>query len=277
MPFFDTPEPISATLEFDIASVRITASKRMDTVVEVRPANAANETDVRAAQQTSVTCAGGKLLVKGPRKRSLFGRSGSLDVSVELPAGSHLRGASPMADFICEGVLGDCRIKTSAGDIQIDAAGTVDLRTDYGDIRVDRVDGDAEVVAAGRIELGRIAGVGTVKNANGDTIVGEAVGDLRVTSSNGQISVDVAHAGVDVKSANGGVRIGEVARGRTTVLTAAGDVEIGIRESTAAWLDLNSLGGVHSELGPAEGPGADDETVEVRARTGFGDIVIRRA
>ncbi|WP_248965176.1 DUF4097 family beta strand repeat-containing protein [Sphaerisporangium perillae] len=278
MPSFDTPEPISVTLEFDIGSARITASRRTDTVVEVLPADGALDADVRAAQQTRVTYSGGKLLVKGPKNRSLFGRSGSLDVSIELPAGSDVQGNAPLADFICEGPLGECRLTTSVGDIQVDEARTVRLKSGHGDIRLDRVAGDAEITAAGRVDVGTIAGAATVKNLNGETTIGEVTGDLRANASNGRISVGVAHAGVEAKSANGGIRIGEVARGQVVLQTATGDLEVGIRESTAAWLDVNTrLGSVRNSLGSAEGPEASDETVEVRARTGLGDIVIRRS
>ncbi|GAU68123.1 hypothetical protein SSP35_06_02110 [Streptomyces sp. NBRC 110611] len=277
MPKFDTPEPVSVTLEFEVGSARIVASKRTDTVVEVLPTDDAEDIDVRAAQQTKVTCSDGKLLVKGPKKRSLFGKSGSVDVSIELPAGSDLRGSSPMADFTCEGRFGDCRFKTSLGDIVIDEAAAVDLQTSHGTVRVDRVTGDAEVVGAGRIDIDVIAGAATVKNANGETVIGEVTGELKANSSNGLISVDIAHAGVDARSANGGIRIGDVARGQVVLRVAAGDIEVGIHESSAAWLDVRTeVGSVRNSLGAAEGPGGSDETVEVHARTGVGDIVIRR-
>ncbi|MEU4211256.1 DUF4097 family beta strand repeat-containing protein [Streptomyces sp. NPDC026206] len=277
MPTFDTPGPISVVLEFDIGTARITAGKRIDTVVEVLPGNAAADIDVRAAEQTKVVFSGGTLSVKGPKKRSLFGKCGALRVSIELPAGSNLRGITPMADFICEGRFGECLIKTSMGDIQIDEATAVNLRTSHGDIRLDRVTGDAEVYGAGRIEVGEIAGAAVVKNGNGETSIGSVTGDLRANSSNGRICVDVAHASVNAKSANGSIRLGEVTRGQVTLHTAAGDVEVGINESTAAWLDVHTgVGGVHNTLGSCDGPGSAEETVEVRARTGVGDIVIRR-
>jgi hypothetical protein len=278
MPTFDTPEPISVTLEFDLGSARITAGTRTDTVVEVLPGDGADDADVRAARQTKVTCSGGALLVKGPKQRSLFGKSGSLEVSIELPAGSDVRATSPMADFTCEGRLGSCRLKTSLGDIQVDRAATVYLKTDHGDIRVDHIEGDAEVLGAGRVDVGEITGAATIKNGNGETTIGEVTGDLRANSANGRISVGVAHTGVDAKSANGGIRIGEVIRGRVVLQTAVGDVEVGIHESSAAWLDVNTrFGRVRNSLSPSEGPGTSDETVEVRARSGVGDIVIRRS
>jgi DUF4097 and DUF4098 domain-containing protein YvlB len=88
----------------------------------------------------------------------------------------------------------------------------------------------------------------------------------------------VARASVNAKSANGDVRLGEAATGSVVLETHAGDVEVGIREGTAAWLDLSATAGrVHNELDATERPEGADQTVEVRARTSIGDVVIRRA
>ncbi|MEU3461013.1 DUF4097 family beta strand repeat-containing protein [Streptomyces sp. NPDC006733] len=278
MPEFDTPEPITVTLEFDIGSARIIASKRTTTLVEILPSDGAAALDVRAAQQTHVVCTGSTLLVKGPRKRTLFGGNGSIDVIIELPTGSHLHGTAPLADFTCEGRIGNCRLKTSLGDIRVDEAATANLRTGHGDIRLDRATGDADITAAGRVDIGQVTGAVTVKNGNGETAVGDVTGNLRISSSNGRISVDTAHASVDAKAARGAIRIGEVARGQVALQSATGDLEVGIRDLTAAWLDVNTrFGTVRNSLGPTEGPGDTDATVEVRARTGVGDIIIRRA
>ena len=75
------------------------------------------------------------------------------------------------------------------------------------------------------------------------TWVGEAGGDLRVNAANGSIAVDLARAGVVAKSANGDVRLGEVVRGSVVLETKIGDLEVGIREGTAAWLDVNATVG----------------------------------
>ncbi|MFJ9466523.1 DUF4097 family beta strand repeat-containing protein [Streptomyces caniferus] len=278
MPAFETPEPLSVTLAFEHGAARITAGKRTDTVVEVRPGDATREADVRAAQQTEVTCSGGRLRVEGPRRRSLFGTCGALDVTIELPAGSDVVGTSPMADFTCAGLLGGVRLTTSFGDLQVDEADTVNLRTGYGDIRLGRVAGDAELSAAGRIEAGEIAGTARVENGNGATTIGEVTGALWANAANGPLSVGVAHAGVEARSAHGPLRIDDVARGRVVLRAAAGDIEVGIREATAAWLDVTTdAGRVHHSLGPSESPGDAAETVEVRAHTGIGDIVVRRS
>jgi len=117
-----------------------------------------------------------------------------------------------------------------------------------------------------------------IKNSNGDTVVGEVTGDLRVTSANGRISVDRALASVMAKTANGNIRIGEVVNGAIELQTAAGELEIGIREGTAAWLDVSSrYGRVRNSLEETGSPGQSEARVEIRARTSYGDINIQRA
>ena len=114
--------------------------------------------------------------------------------------------------------------------------------------------------------------------ANGDISVGTAHSGVGAKCANGRIEVGVAHAGVEAVSANGGIRVGDVTRGRIDLRTSVGDLEVGIHEGTAAWLDLNpKYGTVRNSLGSVAGPADSDETVEVHARTAAGDIIIRRA
>jgi DUF4097 and DUF4098 domain-containing protein YvlB len=282
MPTFDTPQPISVTIELGVGDARITASDRTETVVEVRPSDGGNGDDVRAAEDTRVEYADGRLLVKAPknwRRYSPFSDGGSIDVTIGLPAGSHLQGDAAVAAFRGVGRLGECRLKTAAGDIQLDHTGALDASTSTGAIVVDRVAGHAEVsTGSGRIRVGEIDGTGVIKNSNGDCWVGEVAGDLRVTAANGDISIGHASGGITASTATGDIRVGDVARGSASLKTAAGDVEIGIHAGTAARLDVHThFGTVRNEMDAADGPGLSDETVEVRARTSHGDIVIRRS
>jgi putative adhesin len=282
MPTFDTPEPISVTVELGVGDLRIVASDRTDTQVEVRPSDAAKKADVAAAEQTRVEYDGGRLLIKAPRgwrQYTFRGGGESIDVRVELPAGSHLRGETGVAALRCSGRLGECRYKTGVGDIRLDQAGPVQLRTGVGDIIVERADGDAELTTgSGSLRIDRVGGAAVVKNSNGDIWIGEVAGDLRVNAGNGRISVDQASATVTARSANGDVRLGEVAHGTVLAQTALGKVEIGIRDGVAAWLDLNTrFGNVHNDLDAAERPESGEDAVEVRARTAFGDITIHRS
>jgi hypothetical protein len=281
MPTFDTPEPISAVVELSVGDVRITAGDRDDTAVEIRPSDDSHEPDVRAAEQTRVEYSAGRLLVRAPRQRglSLFGRPGSVDVTVDLPAGSQLYGDASVAAFRCAGRLGECRIKTSTGDIQVEHTGPLEVSTGAGAIVVDRVAGPAEVsTGSGRLRLREIDGAAVIKNSNGDSWVGEVAGDLQANAANGSISVDRASSDVNARTANGDVRIGGITRGSASLKTSLGEIEVGISAGTAARLDVHTqFGRIQNHLDASDGPGPSDQTVDVSARTSYGDIVIRRS
>ena len=67
-------------------------------------------------------------------------------------------------------------------------------------------------------------------------------------------------------------------RGSVGLETKLGDLEVGIREGTAAWLDVQcDRGQVHNMLDASDAPEPSTGTVEVRARTSVGEIAIRRA
>ena len=279
MPSFETPEPISATLEFGVGNVRITASDRADTVVEVRPSDESDESDVQAAQQIRVDYANGVLQVIGPKRVFDFSKkSRSVEVSIELPSSSQLSAHLLMGEFRCSGQLGECRIKTT-GHIQLDRTGPLRLHTGMGRVTADAITGAADISTGhGKVQVGEVEGAVEVKNSNGDTAIDAATGDVRVRNANGSIYVGRAGAGVDAKTSNGGIQLGEVVRGSVVVGTAAGDLEIGIAEGTAAWLEVNTgFGHVHNLMESATRPDEADETVEVRARTSYGDITIHRS
>ena len=280
MPTFDTHEPITATIDVVVGDVRIRAGERRDTVVEVQPTDAANDDDVKAAELTRVEYASGQMLVNAPKLRSWSLRSGggSIDVTIELPAGSRVHGTAQLGGVDCDGPLGDCRIKTGLGPIRLDRGAALSLKSGIGDITVEHATGHAEVTSgSGEVRLRALDAGAVVKNSNGDTWVGAAGGDLRLKAANGSIVVDLAHGSVVAKSSNGDVRLGEVVRGSVVLETRLGDLEVGIREGTAAWLDVRAgAGKVHNALDAAEGPASSAETVEVRARTTAGSIVIGR-
>jgi len=281
MPTFNTLEPISVTVAIGVGDVRITASERSDTVVVVSPSDSSKGSDVKAAEQTRVEYSDGRLLIKSPRswkQYTPFGGGESINVTIELPAGSRVDGEAAVADFSCAGRLGECRLTTGVGSIRLEETGPLQVSTSAGSVTVDRAVGRADVTGSGQVRIREIDGPAVIKNLNGITWVGEVTGDLRCNAANGDITVDRAGAGVAAKTANGAVRIGEVVRGSVDLGTGYGELEVGIREGTAALLDVRSqFGSVRSSLAASDGPATTDQTVEVRARTSFGDIVIRRS
>jgi hypothetical protein len=281
MPAFQTPEPITADIEIYVGQVRINASDRADTVVEVRPSDPSTEASVQAAKQTIVEFSGGRLLVKGPKPKGLaYLRAwrGYIDVTVDLPAGSRVE-AEGAADFIATGPLGETVLHSSAGDVRLEETGPLEATASVGDISVDRVTGPAEVTAStGAIRIGTIDGPGTVKNSTGDINLGEATGDLQLKTGTGDVTVGRALAGLTAKTAYGRIRIGAVVRGTVHLENGYGKVGVGIAEGTAAWLDLHSKNGVvRNTLTAAEGPDTAEAVVEVHAHTNYGDIDIHRS
>ncbi|MGI8562457.1 MAG: DUF4097 family beta strand repeat-containing protein [Candidatus Dormibacter sp.] len=280
MPTFDTHEPIAATIELAVGDVLITATDRTNTVVEVRPSDVGHGPDVQAAEQTRVFYDAGRLLVKGPQQRGigLFNKIGSIDLTIELPTGSQLDCAAALVAVRCIGRLGECRIKTSTGDIRLEDTGPLEVTT-CGSITVGRVAGDAELnTSNGRLRARQVDGSAKLDNSNGTTWVGEVGGTLRASSANGDIVIDRAATEVTAATANGDIRIGELTNGVASAKTSMGRVELGIRPGTAARLDVHtSFGRVHNELAATDSPGTSDGRVDVRARTSYGDIVIRRS
>jgi len=279
MPTFDTPEPISVTVELSVGNLRVAASDRADTVVDVHPSDADDESDVEAAQQVTVDHTGGKLRVIGPKRLFDFSKkTRSVEVSIELPSGSALAAHLAMGDVRCGGRLGECRVKTT-GHVEVEQSGPLRQHTGFGRVTVGRVTGDAEIhTGGGKIQVGEVHGSAQVKNSSGDTMIGTVAGDVRVRNASGTIDVERAGAGVDVKTSSGSIRLGEVARGSVVLESGAGDLSVGIAEGTAAWLDLNTgFGHVRNQLENAVRPETADETVEVRGRTGYGDITVHRS
>ncbi|MFI1731974.1 DUF4097 family beta strand repeat-containing protein [Streptomyces acidicola] len=278
MPSFDTPEPISVTAHVGAGSIRFSASDRLDTVVEVRPGNPKRDKDVRAAEQTEVTYTGRVLTVR-TKERRLIGPTGTVDVTVDLPAGSRVDVTGSWTQVLGEGRLGEVRVKTSGGDIRLDATGPLQLNAAHGSITVDRIEGLAEIATSfGSLRVGTVDGPAVLKNSHGITTVRAAIGDLRVSGAHGDTDIARAESSVTATTAHGALRVAEVASGTVQLETSSGAIEVGVRAGTAAWLDVSSeRGQVRNALADSDAPEETEDTVKVRARTRWGNIDVRRA
>lgn len=259
MPVFATPEPITLDVDFPAGDLKVTASDRDDTVVDVRPARESG-TDLEYAAAVRVEHSGGTVFIKAPTVAKLR-RTPKLDITVALPSGSAMRVVSASGDVVTAGTLADVGVNTASGDIRIEHATTLRARSASGDVRCAVTDGFADVnVTSGDVHLAHVGG------------------DLALTTASG--TLQVGHAGGDVtaKCASGRLVIDAVVEGRVSVQSASGDITIGVTEGTAAWLDVTSLSGrVYSALSQADQPAAGERTVELSARSLSGDIAIMRA
>jgi DUF4097 and DUF4098 domain-containing protein YvlB len=283
MPTFETPQPIAITVDLFVGHVEIIASDRTDTVVEVRPSDPAKKEDVRAVQETEVDFAAGNLTVKAPTGWKMYTlprawHTPSIEVTIEVPTGSRLHGTSNVGRFLVTGELGQCELKSSLGDMQLEKAGPLELHTG-GNITIDQVVSRASITTGtGIVRIREIDGSAVVKNSNGETTIREIAGDLQVKAANGNITVERPRGSVTAKTANGNIRIGDASRGTLQLETSLGELEVGIHPGSAAYLDVSTkYGALQNLMETADQPAQSEETVHVYARTSFGNIIIRPA
>jgi DUF4097 and DUF4098 domain-containing protein YvlB len=160
MQTFATTAPITANLDIPAGLVQFIAADRADTAVEVRPSDASKNHDVKAAEQTTVEFADGVLRINGAKGTKILGSSGSVEITVQLPAGSRVEAKAASAEFRGVGRLGDIAFEAAQSDIKIDEAAQVRLTTQAGDVHVGSLTGSAEIsTQKGDITLGVAAGL----------------------------------------------------------------------------------------------------------------------
>jgi DUF4097 and DUF4098 domain-containing protein YvlB len=166
MQTFATTAPISTVLDIPAGLVQFIAADRDDTTVEVRPSDAAKSRDVKAAEQTVVEFADGVLRINGAKGSKILGSSGSVEITVQLPAGSRVEAKAACAEFRGVGRLGDVAFEAAQSDIKIDEAGSVRLTTQAGDVTVGSLTGTAAIsTQKGDITLGVAAGLSAALDA----------------------------------------------------------------------------------------------------------------
>ncbi|MFE9624817.1 DUF4097 family beta strand repeat-containing protein [Streptomyces sp. NPDC006527] len=215
---FDTSAPITAVLDIPAGRVRFIAADRADTTVEILPADASKSRDVKAAEQTEVAYGDGVLRIQVPAaKNRILGSSGSLEVTVQLPAGSRVEAKAADAEFRGVGRLGDVAFEAAQGSVKLDETASARLTLLAGDISVGRLGGPAEI--------------GTQK---GDIRIAEAVrGTVELRTEHGEISVGAAH-GVSA-SLDAGTTYGRIHNALTNTDGAAAGLNI---HATTAYGDI---------------------------------------
>ncbi|MGW6822909.1 DUF4097 family beta strand repeat-containing protein [Streptomyces sp. NPDC055005] len=177
---FDTTAPISAVLDIPAGHVRFIAADRADTAVEVLPANASKGRDIKAAEQITVDYRDGVLRVEAaPANRRILGSSsGSVEVTVQLPAGSHVEARTAAAEFRGVGRLGDVTFEGAQGTVKLDETASARLTLLAGDISVGRLGGPAEIsTRKGDLHITEaVRGTVSLRTEAGDITVGAARG-----------------------------------------------------------------------------------------------------
>ncbi|MFJ7968315.1 hypothetical protein [Streptomyces sp. NPDC096324] len=174
---FDTPAAISAVLDIPAGRIQVIAADRADTTVEVRPAGGSKSRDVKAAEQTEVSYADGVLRVRAPEAKSrILGSTGSVEVTVRLPAGSRIEARAAAAEFRGVGRLGEVVLEGGHRSVKLDEADRV---------RLTGLDAD--------ITVGRLNGPGEISTQKGDLNIIEAVrGQITLSTLMGDITIAAA-------------------------------------------------------------------------------------
>ncbi|MEV7613871.1 DUF4097 family beta strand repeat-containing protein [Streptomyces sp. NPDC089799] len=176
---FPTPAPIAAVLDIPAGRIRLIATDRADTTVRVLPADASKGRDVKAAEQIRVGYADGLLEIDAPAaKNALLGNSGSVEVTVQLPAGSRVEAKAAAAELHGVGRLGDVVFEGADGSVRLDETGSARLALRSGDIAVGRLGGSAEITThKGAIRIDEaVHGTVVLRTEAGDVSVGAARG-----------------------------------------------------------------------------------------------------
>ncbi|MFI9594536.1 DUF4097 family beta strand repeat-containing protein [Nonomuraea sp. NPDC052265] len=208
---FDTPAPIRAILNVPAGRVHFVAADQADTTVEVVPANASKSRDVQAAEQTTIDYADGVLRIDTPVKNQYLGPSGSIEVTVKLPAGSRIEGKAASAELRTVGRLGDVTFDGAYSQIKIEEAASLRLTADDGDVEVGRLGGPAEIsTARGDIRIAEAAG--------GKVVLRTQSGDISIAAAGG------VSAALDAGTSHGRI---------TNALKNDGTVELDIHATTS--------------------------------------------
>jgi DUF4097 and DUF4098 domain-containing protein YvlB len=176
---FDTPSPVTAVLDIPAGHIRFIAADRADTCVEILPADQSKSRDLKAAEQTTATYADGVLRIEAAAaKNRILGNSGSIEVTVQLPAGSHIEAKTAAAELRGVGRLGDVTFDGAQGTVKLDETASARLTLQAGDILVGRLNGPAQIsTQKGGLNIAEAtSGTVELRTESGDITIGAARG-----------------------------------------------------------------------------------------------------
>jgi DUF4097 and DUF4098 domain-containing protein YvlB len=258
---FETPGSLTLDVRVPSGDIELETVEGTETVVEI---SGSPELEEEARIELRPKRDGHEVSVIVEKRSGLF-RAFREEVRVRVtsPPGADVEVSTASADVDARGEFGGAQINTASGDVEFEhVGGEAQVNSASGDVKLVRVDGPLTVnTASGDLEVGRLQGEGKVRAASGDIWIEEADTSLKVQTASGD---------VEIKS----VREGDVA-----LVTASGDIEVGIKQGSKLWIDAKSMSGETSselEIGDAPTDG-EGPMVEVRATAMSGDIRVKRA
>jgi len=262
---FDVTGPLRLEIELAAGDIEIDPTLEGKAEVELI---AHDEESQRLVDAARVELQGDRLVVDVPQKRGgfslaiVFGRGG-IDCRVRCPEGTDVTAKTKSADVRATGTVGALTVTTASGDTSADRVrGAANVKSASGDVAI--------AVAESSLD---------VRSASGDIAVEAVRGKVSVNTASGDVTIGEADADVDVNTVSGDQQHRAVRQGRVTAQAVSGDVAIGVRRGSKAYLDCSTISGdTASELDSLDAaPAADELLVEIKAKTVSGDIRITRA
>ncbi|MFE5597231.1 DUF4097 family beta strand repeat-containing protein [Streptomyces sp. NPDC056549] len=213
---FDTAAAIVTTLAVPAGRIRIIATDRTDTTVDIQPADSSKSRDVNTARRTDVTYTDGVLRIEVPKTKSgILGDTGSIEVTVQLPAGSRVEAQAAAAELTTTGRLGDVTFEGAYRQIRIDEAANLRLTAADGDIEIGRLTGSADITTArGDIHVAQaLAGTVNLTTQKGDITLAAATGvsaTLDAGTAYGRVTNSLKNDGIPALSIRATTSYGDI-------------------------------------------------------------------
>jgi hypothetical protein len=262
---FPLDGPVALKLRLGHGSISVAAKDDLHEAV-VRLSPRSNRTDI--LNRVTVEMREATLMVTGPRQGGLTDLIGGLrrerdriDTLIEVPTGTAISIAAASEAITVTGHCGDTDIATGSARITLDTvAGNLRLRYGNGNARISAVTGTAQLSAG-----------------NGMVHFGDVGGALEWNFGRGELVVDAIHGGVRGRAGAASTQIG-AAYGDVDVAFGSGPISVGVPTSVSARVDIaTGTGQVRSDFPVEQTATTAARTISVRARTGRGDIHLRRA
>jgi DUF4097 and DUF4098 domain-containing protein YvlB len=265
---FPIEGPLTLQCRFGFGSLTIDARDDLaEAAVQVRPRQA----DSHILDHLVVTLKGSNLVIAAPRPHggwfdlpSFIGRHDerdAMDIVVAVPSRTKVKVATSGADVTAHGRLGTTELSSGSAKVQLE-----------------QVEGDLRArCGSGGLDVSRVDRRATIKIGSGEVRTTEIGGATEISLGTGNVWVGVAHGPVRMRSGSGSIEIGE-AHGDVEVVTGSGNVAVGLPAGLQARLDaVTGRGRLDSELPVSEFQNETSRSISIRARTGRGDVTIRRS
>lgn len=226
--------------------------------------------DQATIDRTTVDMRGATLVVSVPRQGGIFDMSffgsgrnkrDALDIVVTVPTGTAAKISSFTANITTTGRLG-----------------TTDLASGVASIDVEGVDGDLRLrMGSGSSNVQYVRGSVQSRTGSGSGHFGEVGGALNSACGSGDVTIDLAHGAVRTRAGSGDAVI-RAAHGDVDFVSGSGNVTVGLPAGRSARLDVTTGSGrVESEMPVESSATSGGKPVQVRIRTGSGDVRLVRA